>query len=38
MDYEDEEPEYAEVHTGTGKILAVFVGLVMVCAVFFGLG
>jgi cell division septation protein DedD len=38
MDYEDEEPEYTEVHSGTGKILGVFVGLVMVCAVFFGLG
>ena len=38
MDYEDEEPEYTEVHSGTGKILGVFIGLVMVCAVFFGLG
>lgn len=38
MDYEDEEPEYTEVNTGTGKILGVFVGLVIVCAVFFGLG
>ncbi len=38
MDYEDEEPEYAEVHTGTGKLLLLFVGLVVVCAVFFGLG
>ena len=38
MDYEDEEPEYAEVHTGTGRILGLFLGLVVVCAIFFGLG
>ncbi|HXZ29333.1 MAG TPA: SPOR domain-containing protein [Terriglobales bacterium] len=38
MDYEEQEPEYNEVHTGTGKLLLLFVGLVMVCAVFFGLG
>jgi cell division septation protein DedD len=38
MDYEDEEPEYTEVHTGTGKMLALFLGLVMVCGIFFGLG
>jgi len=38
MDYEEQEPEYSEVHTGTGKLLLLFVGLVMVCAVFFGLG
>lgn len=37
MEYEDEN-EYNEVHTGTGKILVLFLGLVMVCAVFFGLG
>ena len=38
MDYEDEEPEYEEVHTGTGKLLLLFVALVVVCGVFFGLG
>ncbi len=38
MDYEDEEPEYAEVHTGTGKMLGLFLALVIVCGIFFGLG
>jgi DedD protein len=37
MDY-DEDDEYTEVHTGTGKLLLLFVGMVVVCAVFFGLG
>lgn len=38
MDYEDDEPEYNEVHTGTGKMLGLFLGLVIACAIFFGLG
>ena len=33
-----QEPEDTEITLGTGKMLAIFFGLVVLCATFFGLG